>query len=81
MVKIDKGIPLPDPPMPHRDKWPWKLLERGDSFLAKGTEECLRSIRSQASFHGRQLGRSFTVRKLRLWRGKEPCAARVYRVK
>lgn len=31
VVKIDKGIPLPSLPVP-REKYPWAIMEKGDSF-------------------------------------------------
>lgn len=35
MVTIDKGIDIPNPQKGRPGKYPWKLLEPGDSFVIK----------------------------------------------
>lgn len=69
-VKIDKGVPLPDH---HLQVYPFKDMQVGDSFLLpKGISSA--SVRTQASRNGRELGRTFSVRKtpegFRCWRVK-----------
>lgn len=70
MIKIDKGIKIPQP---LHKKYPFKNMKRGDSFFAKTTTT---NITSQAiSFRLRNnLKWQFVVKKVRkgarIWRKK-----------
>jgi hypothetical protein len=37
-MKIDKGIPIPRQPVPHRLRYPWPEMEPGDSFFIATAE-------------------------------------------
>lgn len=69
-VKIDKNVPLP---AHHLQIYPWREMEVGDSFLVP-TDTKSASLRVIASRNGRELGRTFSVRKtpegFRCWRVK-----------
>jgi len=72
MVKIDKGIPIPEPRKGGRrgEKYPWREMSVGDSFLFDGDESSKATC--AASSAGIRLGRKFTTRKTaegyRIWR-------------
>jgi hypothetical protein len=71
-AEIEKGIPIPPPSKNggSLEKWPFRHLEIGDSFVMEGKEN---NVRSQVTRKSTQLSRSFTVRKVgpnqfRVWR-------------
>jgi hypothetical protein len=74
VIQIDKNVPLPAPKRGVGSaKYPWRLLEVGDSFLFSGANKHGKSASAQAIRAGRVLGRKFTVRKMddgsyRCWR-------------
>jgi hypothetical protein len=78
MAKIERGIPMADL-RENRDvatgygwrrKWPFGLLEVGESFVMTGVSDG--SARSQACDYGRRHGRKFSVARIagghRVWR-------------
>lgn len=68
--KIDKNVPMPAPYS--RTKYPFRLMEIGDSFvIPDGVAR--QYISSYAANAGKRLGRKFSVRKaadgsVRCWR-------------
>jgi hypothetical protein len=78
MAKIERGIPMHDlrefravaTDICRRRKWPFGLLEVGESFVMTGVSDG--SARSQACDYGRRSGRKFSVAKIagghRVWR-------------
>jgi len=78
MLKVDKGIPLPQRKRgagkPYRKltggKYPWLKLQLGDSFLVADRD--IGSLTSQANVAGHRYDRKFETRKVdggvRVWR-------------
>lgn len=71
MIKIDKGIPLTDgPPKGRNMKYPWDVMEIGDSFLSE--MKTAAAVTSAVSRAGHVYKRKFTARKdgngFRVWR-------------
>lgn len=72
MTPIEKNIPLPeDAGRGRAAKYPWRLMEIGDSFLFPSGME-LQPARNISCAAAKRLGRQFVVRKtdggLRCWR-------------
>jgi hypothetical protein len=45
-ITIDKGVPMPDGPgLASRSRYPWALMEIGDSFLVPINGRPLRAVR------------------------------------
>lgn len=70
MIEIEKGIPIPAVKRHRSDKYPWRTMGIGDSFLILGKKPgCAVSI---ARVAGRRCGRKFSVRAVeggyRVWR-------------
>lgn len=69
-IKIEKKIPVPV--VPGNAKYPWDLMEVGDSFLCPAGKES--SMRSNVSAAGKKLKRKYIGRKTdegyRVWRIK-----------
>jgi hypothetical protein len=69
--KVERGIPIPPMPHPGRPyKYPWRLLEVGDSFFVpEGNLKTLRSAWKEAS---KRLGFRCSYRQeeggIRIWR-------------
>lgn len=67
-VKIEKGVPAPR--YRGRYKYPWEVLEVGDSFLVG--EGLYGTVMAGAQYQGKKLGKRFVVRKVedgvRVWR-------------
>ena len=70
-IKIDKNVPLPTP---HTSKYPFRIMEVGDSFAITDTAKNVNLVRSAASNCGKRHGVKFQVRV-------EEGGARVWRVK
>lgn len=72
MIEIDKNVPLPQSTRRGSSRYPWALLEVGDSFLVVGVGA--KSMPSQATIQGRLLGRKFSTSArnqnggIRVWR-------------
>jgi len=70
MVKIDKGITMPELPGNRRMKYPWTMLDVGDSFVMEDTE--LKVARTQARQASDRYERKFDAQmhkgKVRVWR-------------
>lgn len=71
VIKIDKGIPVP-PENSHASKYPFDLMEIGDSFFVSAEERKPDHMRSTASIHGKRIQKRYSVRKVengtRVWR-------------
>jgi hypothetical protein len=72
-IKVDKGIPIPEPAQGQRSRYPWAELKVGDSFFApKSTTASAASFRSGIAKHAKQRGMKFTARLVeggvRVWR-------------
>jgi uncharacterized protein (DUF2249 family) len=70
-TQIDKNIPVPD--YKHgAAKYPFGLMEIGDSFFVATDRPGINSVRSRASTAGRRGQKRFSVRKVengaRIWR-------------
>ena len=70
-VKIEKGIPIPKG-NGARVRWPWKELEVGDSFFAKGLNHS--SLSTTRYLAQMRTGFTFSLAKendgIRVWRTK-----------
>jgi hypothetical protein len=71
-IKIDKGMPIPPPP--HK-KYPFDLMEVGDSFFVPAGEDIERThnnLRCSALAFGLRRQQRFTTRRedggVRVWR-------------
>jgi hypothetical protein len=69
-IEIEVGIPLPEKLRRARGKYPFEMLEVGDSFRV---EASIGTMRNRCSRRGAQLGRRFTCRVVnggfvRVWR-------------
>jgi hypothetical protein len=72
MIKIDKGIPVPDSKAGPFAKYPFASMEIGDSFFS----ENISSVGVAASFNGKKQGKKFICRRVtedgisgaRVWR-------------
>ncbi len=67
--QIDKGIPVPAPRLGRPYKYPFNLMEPGDSIAAKGVV----AVQRAASAHAKRHGRKFVCRAqgdgtVRVWR-------------
>lgn len=47
-----------------RFKYPWKQIDIGEGFLARGTDKELASLQSQASTRGKELEKRFITRRV-----------------
>lgn len=68
---IEKGIPIPPRPSGEANaKYPWRIMEIGDSFFIATTTP--NQFYARASEKGRRYSRCFTCRKVdggvRIWR-------------
>jgi hypothetical protein len=77
MIKVDKGIPIPEVKSqprsrkPRATKYPWHLMEVGDSFLIENTKASIYSQVSEASKrNGRRYITKLTTKGIRVWRIK-----------
>ena len=70
MVRIDKNVAMPEAPKGRKMKYPWTLLEVGDSFLMNGAT--LAVARVQARQAGTRYKKKFDAQmhkgKVRVWR-------------
>lgn len=70
MIQIDKNIPLPNKARKSNPKYPWKEMQVGDSFLAKGVK--ISAIVGGAWLVGKRLNFKFSCRTVdggvRVWR-------------
>lgn len=70
MIKIEKGIPMPEVQAGSKPKYPFLEMEIGDSFFVEGAPQSL--LTSAASNHAKRYGGRFSVRKqyggVRVWR-------------
>ncbi len=68
-MKIDKGIPMPEPRLPNRH-YPFNDMAIGDSIWVE--RERAESAKVCAIFHGKRTGKRFAVRAdgagRRIWR-------------
>lgn len=68
MIGIDKGVPLP-PKKVREEKYPWSVLEVGDSFFVPKPLSSLSGAQTAAA---KRLGRRFSSRSetggTRIWR-------------
>jgi hypothetical protein len=68
MIKIDKGIPMPGH---HSEKYPWKDMEVGDSFLVEGMMKATQMSGPKA-YAAKKYGHTYATRLeekgLRVWR-------------
>lgn len=73
MIEIEKGVPMPADAGQGPSKYPWALMEIGDSFFVPNGDR-VATVRQQAAKKGGQLGRKFTVSAkgqnggVRVWR-------------
>jgi hypothetical protein len=69
VIAIDKGVPLP-PDMRGSGKYPWRIMEPGDSFFVPGADA--RKFSAQVTRMKEVTGRDFTSRPVeggvRVWR-------------
>lgn len=69
---IEKDIPIP-PKRKESPKWPFGILEVGDSFALRDGPTVERQVSAMAAYYKKRLGRQFTVRTMsdgtvRCWR-------------
>lgn len=73
-IVVDKGVPVPETRGGGgKQRYPWELLEVGDSFFAPGKIETFYTNTSAA---GKRLGRKFIARK---WEERGVQGVRVWR--
>jgi len=70
-IKIDKDVPVPAANA-HASKYPFHLMEIGDSFFVSDEDRNPDHMRSTAAIHGKRNQTRYRVRKVengaRVWR-------------
>jgi hypothetical protein len=77
MIKIEKGIPVPECSKDKAVRYPWKKLKVGESFLIEDVKSV--SLYTAKCHYQRRTGKKFTTRKLK-WREKGNADYRVWRI-
>lgn len=70
-IQIEQNVPVPPRTNMKASKYPWGLMDEGDSFSVDG--KSVSSMRTTASAAGKRLGMKFIVRaegedSVRVWR-------------
>lgn len=82
MITIQKGVPLPPTQeVVAKSRYPWDLMQVGDSFLVpleegKTARQLMQRISPAASRHAARTGRKYALRivedGVRIWRVEDP---------